>query len=270
VRLLWLAGSEHDLPADPSWLTPTERERAGGMRFTKRRNDYLLGRWVGKNAVARALGRSVAPADLAAIAITNAEDGAPEVRVAGEAVPLCISLTDRAGWGVCVLGHGDVAVGCDLELVEPRSRGFVRDYFTPAEREWVAAAQGGDEWDVRANLVWSAKESALKVLRCGLRRDTRDVEVTTGDGAAERWEPLALRVPEGRVFAGWWQRFGDFLLTFAAAGEVAPPVDLVEPPALRSALPSHDWLAEPHSPVANAPERPETDGPGAGNQRGET
>ena len=72
-----------------------------------------------------------------------------------------------------------LSVGCDLELVEPRSALFVRDYFTAAERERVAAAPAR-EHDELANLIWCAKESALKVLRTGLRRDTRSVEVELG------------------------------------------------------------------------------------------
>ena len=57
------------------------------------------------------------------------------------------------------------------------------------------------------------------------------------------------------MFPGWWQRFGDFLLSFAAASSVPPPVCLSDPPALRSAQPSHDWLASPLSPVTAAPRR---------------
>ena len=84
-----------------------------------------------------------------------------------------------------------MALGCDLELVEPRSDRFVADYLTAAEQQLVLGA--GPERDLVANLIWSAKESALKVLRVGLRRDTRSVEVTldgwgavTGSGAAAR------------------------------------------------------------------------------------
>jgi len=32
------------------------------------------------------------------------------------------------------------AVGCDIEIVEPRSDAFVRDYLTEPERRLVAAA----------------------------------------------------------------------------------------------------------------------------------
>lgn len=249
MQILWLAESERSLPAEADWLTPAERERAGGMRFTKRRNDYLLGRWVGKNAVAQALGYPLDPPSLASIAIRNAEDGAPEVWIEGAPAPIGISLSDRAGWGVCAVGLGDAPLGCDLELVEPRSRVFVGDYFTAGEKTWVEAANGDEEWDARANLVWSAKESALKVLRSGLRRDTREVEVTTAAGSAPGWEPLSVQVSQGPLFSGWWQRFGDFLLSFAAGREVPPPVCLSEPPALGAAEPFHDWLERPFSPA---------------------
>ncbi len=244
MGIVWLAQSERDLPADVGWLTPFERDRAGRMRFAKRRKDYLLGRWVGKKAVALAQGHAADLDSLGRIAVINAEDGAPEVRIDGSPAPLGISLSDRAGWGVCAVAPGSASVGCDLELVEPRTRRFVDDYFTAGERSWVNGAQG-DEWDARANLVWCAKESALKVLRTGLRRDTRDVEVEAGSAPDQGWAPLAVRARDGSVLSGWWQRFGRFLLTFAADSAGPPPVSLIEPTALEAAEPFHDWLERP-------------------------
>jgi 4'-phosphopantetheinyl transferase len=97
-----------------------------------------------------------------------------------------------------------------------------------------------------ANLVWSAKESALKVLQAGLRRDTRSVEVDVVEATGqERWARLVVRAEEGSVFPGWWRRYGDFVLTFAADGDPGPPVSLEEPPRLAGATPSHSWLPEP-------------------------
>jgi 4'-phosphopantetheinyl transferase len=246
VRILWLAQSERDLPEGPDWLTPFERERAEGMRFAKRRTDYLLARWVGKRAVALALGHPLGAETLARIAIVNAEDGAPEARFDGVPAPVGISLSDRAGWGVCAVGVGDAPVGCDLELVEPRSRRFVADYFTAAERAWVDEADDAAR-DARANLVWCAKESALKVLRTGLRRDTRDVEVETAGRGQRDWEPLRVRVRagEGAVYPGWWHRFGPFLLSVAAARPAPPPVSLCDPPGLLAAEPFHSWMERP-------------------------
>ena len=94
---------------------------------------------------------------------------------------------------MCVLAEQHGRVGCDVEIVEPRSAGFVADFLTPAEQEYVASRPDEDR-HAAANLIWSAKESALKVLRTGLRRDTLSVEVTIGHAPAT--------TPEGRPEAG--------------------------------------------------------------------
>ena len=67
-------------------------------------------------------------------------------------------------------------MGCDLEMIEPRSDAFVADYFTVEEQALVARASAADRSRLLA-LLWSAKESALKALRAGLRLDTRCVIV---------------------------------------------------------------------------------------------
>ncbi|MDJ0848665.1 MAG: 4'-phosphopantetheinyl transferase superfamily protein [Myxococcota bacterium] len=250
MSVAWLSRSEEDLPANGAWLAPREAERAAGMRFTKRRNDFLLGRLTAKHAVARCLGLGEAPRDLAAIEIGNRErsrpdGGAPLVFVAGEPAPLEVSITDRAGWAICAVRSGSDPIGCDLEVVEPRSPAFVADYLTRGERAAVAAA-GPAEHDRLANLLWSAKESALKVLRTGLRRDTRSVEVTLESGPPrDGWRALRLCVDAQRQLQGWWCQHGPFLLTVAAEALGPPPRSMEQPPSLAEARPTHTWLSEP-------------------------
>ena len=92
--------------------------------------------------------------------------------------------------------------------------------------------------------MWCGKESALKVLRTGLRRDTRSVEVSFPEGGAvDGWAPMSVRAVEGTVFPGWWQRFGAFVLTVAATEPFAPPRPLLDPPGLATAAPAHSWLS---------------------------
>ena len=74
---------------------------------------------------------------------------------------------------------------------------FVADYFTPAEQALAHRAPSERDWQRVTNLIWSAKESALKVLRTGLRRDTRSVEVTLGDGDGDDWVPLTVEERRG-------------------------------------------------------------------------
>jgi 4'-phosphopantetheinyl transferase len=247
--LSWHSLGERSRPGTDDWLTSGERERAATMRFTKRRDEWLLARWTAKQALAGHLGLALDPVSLARIEIRTIiggeAQGAPEVFVDGGRHEIGVSLTDRAGWAVCAVGSV-VELGCDLELVEPRTERFVRDFFTPGEQAAVADLEVHTSADAVANLVWSAKESALKVLRTGLRRDTRSVEVAfPSRPAVEGWRPLRVRTEEGRDLPGWWQQYGEFLLTVVTGRPVPPPRSLIEPPGLATAHPSHSWLASP-------------------------
>ncbi len=249
---VWLFQSEADLPRSDGWLSALEADRAGRMRFAKRRNDFLLGRWTAKLALARQLGRSEAPGELSQLEVRNARGGAPEAYAQGRPAGLALSLTDRAGWAVCALAPPEVSIGCDLELIEPRSDVFVSDYLTPAEREAVESAECSQRRDELANLLWCAKESALKVLRTGLRRDTRSVEVSFPGGASAGWSPLSIRAEEGGRMPGWWRRFGVFVLCVSADREIPAPRAILDPERLERGEPSHSWLAAPRVKVSPA------------------
>lgn len=237
----WWSVGLGDLPADETWIDAVEAARFDGMRFTKRRTEAKLARYTAKATIARARGLSFEPRDLAAITIRNAQDGAPEAWINGEPAGLVLGMTDRADWAVAAVLDGSDRIGCDLELVEPRSQAFINDYFTDAEQRAVAAAADAD---LTANLIWSAKESALKVLRTGLRRPTRSVEVTLDEGSAG-WSSLEIRAHEGLRMPGWWIRYGSFVLTMAAAVDTPLPAALESPPGLANAEPGHFWLASP-------------------------
>ncbi|HYO86198.1 MAG TPA: 4'-phosphopantetheinyl transferase superfamily protein [Dermatophilaceae bacterium] len=209
-------------------------------------------RCAGKRAVAASLGWEADPATLARIGMLNRPGGAPYVEIDGRPGPFDVSLTDRAGWAVAVLGEpGSLTggtIGVDVEIVEARSPAFVTDYLTPAEQDYVAAAgqPGSDGHCEAANLIWSAKESALKVLRVGLRADTRTVEVALGVGQIlDGWAPLRVRGPGHLQFPGWWRRDGVYLLTLASRHAAPPPVALPGAGDLAAATPTHSWLAQP-------------------------
>ncbi len=244
----WLAHGQLDTPDHRGWLSVHEREHVDGIRFTKRRDEYLTRRWAAKQAVATMLdlGRSVE--DLRRIEIRHRESGAPYVYVDGETPAVDVSLTDRSGWAVCVVGSLGITtpgtVGIDLEVVEPRTARFVADYFTPAERA-VVAATPADRHDAVANLIWSAKEAALKVRQVGLRVDTRTVEVDLhGERTVDGWTAMTVWGADGAL-PGWWRRFGDFLLTVAFAESTDPPALLPNGSDLGAATPLHTWVTSP-------------------------
>jgi 4'-phosphopantetheinyl transferase len=241
----WLARGEDTLPPLGEWLTAAERSRAQMLRLTKRRTDFLLSRWTLKLAVARVLGWPDDSASLARIEGRAAPTGAPQLYIDGRLAAHGVSLSDRAGCAICLVASGAGAIGCDVEIVEPRSDAFVCDYLTEAERRLVGAA--GPDRHKAANLVWSAKESALKVLGTGLRRDTRSVEVTVADlSPAERtWSQLEVRAADGTVFPGWWRQSGVFLVTACWTGGGPPPGPLEPESPIDTMRPSHRWVDRP-------------------------
>lgn len=245
-RHQWLALGEESLPRGEHWLAPSEAAVLSGLRYTKRRTEFLLRRLVTKQAVASVIGEATDPGELARIEVRNAPSGAPYVVIDGLPLTLGVSISDRAGWAVCVTSPtADAVVGCDLELVEPRTSGFVADFLTSNEQRVVASRPVGDERDAAANLIWSAKESALKVLRTGLRRDTRSLEVTLSEPGRDGWGALTVKSVEGAAFPGWWRRDGRFLLTVAAELAAPPPLALGDPAVLAPAAPRHSWLDRP-------------------------
>jgi len=234
MQVQWLEQSESDIPTPPSeprgigWLSMSEQGRLDALRFPKRRADWLLGRWTAKRAAAQFLKLSSNLTDLADLEIRAAADGAPEVFLAGHSAPIAISLSHRAGSAVCAVAPEGTALGCDLELIEPRSEGFVADYFSAEERELVEIQETPPARSRLVTLIWSAKESALKALRAGLRLDTRCVVVSPGNGT-DLWHPLQVRHDSGRVFNGWWHAYGDSVRTVVADPPSLPPIALLHP-----------------------------------------
>jgi 4'-phosphopantetheinyl transferase len=241
----WMARGEDRLPPDLRWLTRAEATYVDRLRYTKRRTEYLLRRLTAKHAVAAVLGLPADPATLARVEVWHRPSGAPYVLLDGCPCDLAVSISDRAGWSICLVTRDRIAIGCDLEIVEPRSAAFVGDFLTRVEQDYVTAQSGADARAAAASLHWSAKESALKVLQTGLRRDTRSLEVTVHGGQTHGWASMTVRTAEGAALPGWWRRSGSFLSTVVADVPVAPPVALDQPDPLAGAVPRHSWLGRP-------------------------
>lgn len=244
----WLAQGERDVPSSTEWLSSREVAHVESIRFTKRRNEYLTRRWTSKRAIAAVLDVDGTWPSLRRIEIRHRPSGAPAVHVDGQPAPVDVSMSDRSGWAVCLVGPpGTMAagtVGIDLEVVEPRSTAFVDDYFTPAEQAFVRGRPPEHHGEL-ANLIWSAKEAALKVQQVGLRVDTRTVDVDLhGRREVDGWSAMTVTGSNGPM-PGWWRRAGVFLLTIAFAEPTDPPELLPASADLDRATPHHSWLESP-------------------------
>jgi 4'-phosphopantetheinyl transferase len=221
-----------------------------GFRVPKRRADWLLGRLTAKSVVAEAL-REVLPGDWrpATIELANEPSGMPYARLArdaypiagftpGERLPVSVSISHAEGHALCAAtwatpleGGSRRALGIDLGRVEPRSRELVATFFTDDEQRFVRDATGLRR-DLRANLIWCAKEAVLKALGLGLTVDTLDVTCLPGRGpvdpaawslapAGAAWRPFVARcgpalAPEASTIRGVWRVFPGFVGALAS------------------------------------------------------
>lgn len=232
LRVYWLQCTETDVPCDNTWLTPTEQLRLNSLKFPQRRRDWRLGRWTAKSAV-RALelleGRCP---EFAEVEIQVLPSGAPRAYVRG--VALSISLSHRDGTAICAASRSELPLGCDIEVIEPRSQAFMSDYFCAEERASLAAAPDEQQQQRMTTLFWSAKESALKALQLGLTMDVRRLRVLTDCVVflnqsmlflpKSMWHEMMVGVPNREVRRGWWSLTAKFVRTIVS--EASEPLHL--------------------------------------------
>ncbi len=232
IGIGWLERVAADAPEGDAWLASGERDRQAGMRWDKRRSDWRLGRYTAKAAIAvwlEACGEGVPGPER--MEIWNDDDGAPWARIDGDAAPFVLSLSHSHGRGLCAVAPQGTLVGCDLERIEPRSRAFVDQFLAPAERAFARAVPS--DRDRRATLVWSAKESAVKALGCGLSVDTRDVEISIDQprptAGRQGWHPLSAQLRTGGPtprLRGWWSESAGHVRTLLTSPPAAEPFEL--------------------------------------------
>lgn len=251
MRVYWLEQTETDVPADNHWLSPEEVERLSTFQFAKRRTDWRLGRWTAKQAVNACLNWPSHHRILAKIEIRATATGAPEAVVPNLATPVAISLSHRAGLAICAVAPFGVKLGCDLEVIEPRSDAFLVDYFAPEEQSLLARVSAAEQPSL-ATLLWSAKESALKALGEGLRLDTRSVIASPNAGAADLsgWSPLRVRHVDGAIFDGWWRIAEGMVYTVVGEPRPDSPIALKLDEGLRRVEQRVDFRMDRHTSTA--------------------
>jgi len=224
---IWLTQRAADVPTGDGWLGEDERRVLATLVVEPRRLAWRLGRWTGKAAIHALLG--VGPRR---IQILAAADGAPEVWLDGERLALSVSLSHRGDRALAAVADGLEVVGCDLEAIEPRSDAFVREWLAPAERELL----GDTALALRplvANLIWSAKESAAKVRREGLRLDVGQAVATVDglDAPDASWQPLRVAWADGaQPTTGWWHSEPGWVMALAARPCASEPRPLASEP----------------------------------------
>lgn len=223
-QLFWLECDEADLPAGEAWISEAETACFRPRWVPKRRQDWLLGRWTAKRALVEYAGIPANAEGFRRLSILSAITGAPVAWIEGAPMGVSLSISHRGGRALVVLGPRTMSVGCDLEKVEIHSRSFLESFFTQSEVQQVEEARSSEQPNLES-LIWSAKESVLKLLSVGLSVDTRCVSISPDIEfhSTTAWQQFSALVVDGRRFSGWWQGDSAWLRTITSSEETLAP-----------------------------------------------
>jgi 4'-phosphopantetheinyl transferase len=209
----FLIQHEADVPPGTAWLSPRERDAMKKFKIFKRRSDWRRGRWTAKLALRAFFGPEYPPERFEVI--PNGA-GAPEVHFDGHRLPMGLSLAHCEDRALCALTGADTPIGCDLERIKPRIPEFIEDYFTPEELTFVKNLPP-ERRDEASTLIWSAKESVLKLFQVGLRADTRSVGVILpSEECISDWKSVGITTPLAADPVTVWKRIDRGMVMTAA------------------------------------------------------
>ena len=226
-QIFWMIKDITSIPVELSWLSDVEREQIQRLRFEKRRQDRLSGRWVAKNLLKNVLAEPES-IYLNEISIENETSGAPIPILNGNRIPGSLSISHRGNTAVAAYcANPTLHIGIDLEQVEEKSPGFIEDYFTLAEVKQVnQLAVSQRAW--AASLLWSGREAMLKAHQIGLRLDTRQISLKVPAFESRQvWQPLEIshHPAEMKQIKLFWRLMGETLITLAIK-QNHPSVDI--------------------------------------------
>ena len=156
-------------PADLRLLATAEFRRALGMLSERDAAEFVHTRAGARRALGQLLGTTAADVDLGRRRCPGCgSDGHGPPQVLSPAVPLAISLSRTAGWGVFAVGAGS-AIGVDAEALRPVREALLSDtVLTAAERGHLRDVAEGTDRQRAFHRVWTRKEAVVKAVGVGL------------------------------------------------------------------------------------------------------
>ena len=213
----WSSKTINDVPEDLNWLSESEMQFLETLRFPKRRQDWLLGRWTAKYLLQK-VHPDCKTEKGQDISILKAKNGAPYAMLEQKDLDGILSLTHREQFAVAAwCPHASIKIGVDLEEIEPKQNNFINDFFTTDEAAWVFGLPVEQRaWS--ASLIWSAKEAMLKALQTGLSMDTRQIAISSLEATNKMgWQEIPILRSPSRMKsqAIFWKTIQNGVLTVA-------------------------------------------------------
>ena len=181
-------------------LDAPERARAAACPRAADRAAFEVARGRMREILGGSLG--CAPRD---VPLVPGPHGRPVLGAAAGGRGPAFNLSRAGGWAALVTGPHGLALGIDIEPVAPVAPDLPERFFSPAEREELAALPP-DRRQAGIFNGWTRKEALLKALGSGPTRPLDSFDVTLAPGAparllrlsgalAARWtlQPLDLR-----------------------------------------------------------------------------
>lgn len=182
--LTWRAARRHPSAAfagmlATDWLTDGERETLAGLQAQRRREEWLLGRWLAKKLIldqARVTPITPAPLGECDVEIFSL-DGLgrrtrPRIMIGGLAQSWSLSIAHSEDLVLVALStHPRVSVGVDVVAVQSWTNSSLEMWFTTAERRWIETGAA------RPSTLWAIKEASYKAVNQGEPFVPRKIEV---------------------------------------------------------------------------------------------
>jgi phosphopantetheinyl transferase len=205
---------------DREFLSLLELDEGRRYRHAGRYRQWLLGRAAAKALLERHaenIGYEI-PSQKA-INVHRTPDGWPLPQTLdGRALPVSLTIShtgDRAFCALCPEGEG--TVGADIELVAPKSKPLLEDFYTGGERKRLSILP--EKAHPRAaTLIWCIKEAVLKARRTGFKESATSVEVESFDLLPRRvWRKAEVVQKDGTRPEVWWRLCENDTLAMAIA-----------------------------------------------------
>lgn len=143
---------------------------------------------LGKQLVTAKRADALPPTSIEILSLNGKQRGSrPRILCDGAEQPwsLSVSHTHRGVLAALCTKEG-VSVGVDVAAAKSFSDGFVRLWFTPAEKDWLRDAQSS----AIACFIWAAKEAIYKACNDGESFAPRNIEVLPNGQCSYQQVPL--------------------------------------------------------------------------------
>lgn len=140
------------------------------LKYEKRINSYLMGRYCAKLAVSELLDEK----DLTKILIKNGIFGQP-ICYCEQNSNIQVSISHGENFGAAVAFSETLSLGIDIEIIDPKKERVLEEQLTQWERDLALTVP--HKYDYFLTMMWTVKESLSKVLKTGLTIPAHIMEI---------------------------------------------------------------------------------------------